>query len=147
MQLFLIAVIIFTLDQVTKQFALHFLAGKTTVPVIFGIFHLTMVENQGIAFGIFQNYGALLLVAITICVAALVVYFARVPESRTFHRICYGFILGGALGNLTDRIRIGHVVDFLDFRIWPVFNIADSFITIGVCLLILETLRKGKRAS
>ena len=146
MQLFIVAILIFTFDQATKYSALHFLTKGTTKPVILNIFHLTLVENPGIAFGMFQNYGTLLMIAITLCILVLIIYFSFVPQSRMFHRICYGFILGGALGNLTDRLRLGHVVDFLDFRIWPVFNIADTFISIGVAFLILAAFRKTKHA-
>ena len=147
MQLFIVAISIFFLDQTTKLMALRFLTGNPSIPVIPKIFHLTLVENQGIAFGMFQNHGSLLLIVITVCVLVLMVYFARTPESSVFHRVCYGFILGGAAGNLIDRIRLGHVVDFLDFRIWPVFNIADTFITIGVSLLLLAAFKDKTHAS
>ncbi len=144
MQLFIIAVFIFVFDQVTKYFVLHSLTPGQSLAVIPRIFHLTLVENQGIAFGMFQNHGSILQTAIILCVMILIIYFASVPQTDTFHRVCYGFILGGALGNLTDRIRFGRVTDFLDFRIWPVFNVADSFISIGVLLLIVATFRKPK---
>ena len=147
MQLFLVAILVFVLDQATKQVALRFLTFGTSTPVVAHIFHLTLVENQGIAFGVLQDHAPVLLIVITLCVLILIAYFVFVPQSTLYQRFCYGFILGGALGNLVDRLRLGHVVDFLDFRIWPVFNVADAFISIGVGLLILTAFKKSSRAS
>ena len=141
--LFLPAIFIFFLDQFTKHLALRFLTMGMSVPVLPRVFQLTLVENQGIAFGILDDHGSFLLVAITACIIFLIVYSLRSPPAERYAQIAYGFILGGAVGNLLDRIRLGHVVDFLDFRIWPVFNFADSFITIGVSIFILHALKKS----
>src|SRR5438046_688765 len=100
MQLFIVAFAVLILDQTTKFAALHSLTDAQPHVVIPHIFYLTFVQNQGIAFGMFQEHSKILLLVIGICVVALIVYFSFVPESRNFHKICYGFILGGALGNL-----------------------------------------------
>jgi signal peptidase II len=142
--LFSISGIVLILDQVTKFLAIWLLKPKGSVPVVRGIFHLSYVENTGIAFGFLQNYPrilAYLIAASVICLLAVSWWFKN--RNRT-ERLAYGFILGGATGNLIDRVRFQNVIDFLDFRVWPVFNFADSFITIGVFLFIyLAFLRKN----
>ena len=107
------------------------------------IFHLTLVENQGIAFGFFQGGEKILLVMITLSILVLTgVGICSRPE-RLKTQWGIGLILGGALGNWVDRIRFGAVVDFLDFRIWPVFNLADTAISVGVGLFLLDLFRKN----
>jgi signal peptidase II len=135
---------IFALDQLTKFLALNHLASVETVPVISGIFHLTLVHNTGIAFGFFNNSRILLIAAITVSLIVLAVWGVRGAKGghRPLESAALALILGGAIGNWLDRIRYGAVVDFFDFRVWPVFNVADSAITIGVCLYLLILLRK-----
>ena len=101
-------------------------------------FHLRYVENTGAAFGMMQN-GNFVLIFVMLAVIAYILFSWR--ELCSHGRwVKWGavFILAGALGNLYDRITLGFVVDFLDFRVWPVFNVADSFITVGGCLLALS---------
>ncbi len=140
----LLVVSILSLDQLTKFFALHHLASVDTIPVIPGIFHLTLVHNTGIAFGLFNNSRVLLMAAITVSLVFITIWGARGAKDggRPLETAALGLILGGALGNWVDRIFRGAVVDFLDFRIWPVFNLGDSAITIGVCLYMWMLLRK-----
>lgn len=135
---------VFLLDRFTKLAALFWLQDS---PIeVFPFFHLRYVENTGAAFGMMQN-GNLWLIFIMI---GIVVYLLK-----SWKELCsYGkivewgciFILAGALGNLYDRITLGFVVDFLDFRVWPVFNVADSFITIGACLFVISLFigKKGQ---
>lgn len=127
---------VFVLDQVTKYLASAFL--QKAAVVVFPFFHLRYVENTGAAFGTMQNNNFLLIFVML----AIVCYLLK-----SWRELCgYGklvhwgavFILAGALGNLYDRIRLGYVIDFLDFLVWPVFNIADSFITIGGGLFLLS---------
>ena len=139
--LYSVAGLIVLLDQITKYFAISYLKPRLSVPVIPGIFHLSFVENSGIAFGLFQNRPEFWTTFITLSVLVLLIvswFFKSQPLSS---RISFAFILGGALGNCVDRIRFAGVIDFLDFRIWPVFNLADSFITIGVIVFIWFTLK------
>lgn len=117
------------------------------MPLVPGIFHLTLVENEGIAFGLFPGIEKILLVAITLSILVLVYFGLRSAPERWTSQWGIGLILGGALGNWVDRVRVGAVVDFLDFRIWPVFNFADTAITIGVGLFFLEMFAKKNHVS
>lgn len=132
-----VSLAVFLTDQLTKALALHYLAGVPTVPVWPGLFHLTLVVNSGVAFGLFKGYG-LLVTLVTLVLLVLLLrsslHSGAGPRSR-WVRVGLGLILGGAASNLLDRVRFGGVVDFLDFRIWPVFNAADSCITVGAVLL------------
>lgn len=108
-----------------------------------GIFHLTLVENTGVAFGLFRGQG----LAVTLATLAVLgglgwsaLRSQRPPARWTV--LGMGLILGGAAGNLLDRVRLGAVVDFFDFRVWPVFNVADSCITVGAVLVALQLLKK-----
>ena len=139
--LFSVATIVLVLDQLTKYLALWWLKPQGSIPVIRGVFHLSFVENTGIAFGFFQGHPEILSYVILASVLCLLCGSWFLRNQKLAERMAYGFIVGGAAGNLIDRVRFQHVIDFLDFRIWPVFNFADSFITIGVCLFIYFSLR------
>ena len=139
--LFSVSAIVLLVDQVTKYLALWWLKPKGSVAIFPGIFHLSFVENTGIAFGFFQGHPEILSYVILASVLCLLCGSWFLRNHRRPAQVAYAFILGGAAGNLIDRIRFHHVVDFLDFRVWPVFNMADSFITIGVCLFIYFALR------
>jgi len=130
----LIVFTILSLDQLTKFLVTKSLGLNQSFSVISGIFSLTLVHNRGAAFGIFKNQ---LYLFIFISIAAVCLIYSVLKKNR--HNSSYVFslslILAGALGNLIDRISLGYVVDFLDFHIWPVFNFADSAITIGAVFL------------
>jgi len=134
---FIISISILVLDQLTKKLiCLNFLPGQSR-PIIENIFHLTLIYNKGIAFGLFLGT-ALIPVFISIMVIVLlIVSVIKIKGHDLILKIAFSLILGGAAGNLVDRIRFGYVIDFLDFRIWPVFNVADTAITIGAGLLIV----------
>ena len=143
-----IILLVYFLDRLSKYLIIELMSSGSSVPVIRGIFHLTLVHNTGAAFGMFKDHPSLFIL-IAAVFSCLVVYFLTV-KSQVFNKrekISLCLILAGTLGNLTDRIRFGYVVDFLDFRVWPVFNIADSSITIGAVILawtILVSSRKQK---
>ena len=147
MWLFPVAVVVFIFDYYTKEIAVHHLTEGVSVPVISGFFHWSLIYNHGIAFGLFDNHALLLLILISFSILVLLVYSFCRPPAGLLNQIAYGFLVGGAISNLVDRIRFGYVIDFIDFRIWPVFNIADTFITIGVGLFILQVLKKQSHAS
>jgi len=108
-----------------------------------GIFDIHHVHNTGAAFGMLPA-GGLLFVAVAVAVlAGLFVSYPRVRAADRLTRVSLGLIAGGTLGNLVDRLRFGYVVDFIDFRWWPVFNLADSAICIGVALLMWRIIRPG----
>ncbi len=140
MLLYWAALLLVAADQVSKQFILVRLPIGESLPILPGLFHLTTVHNTGIAFGLFQNDPRLLTLIISDCVLLLLLFSWRVVQEPLLERLAYGFILGGAVGNLIDRVRFGWVIDFLDLRIWPVFNVADSGITIGVILFAWKIL-------
>ncbi|MBD3380371.1 MAG: signal peptidase II [Candidatus Omnitrophica bacterium] len=136
---------IYLLDQATKLLAVNFLKAGETVPVLKDVFHLTLVYNTGAAFGILASR-VHLFIMIAVISSGIIIYFLRSRSHSAVFRekLSLYFILGGTLGNLTDRLRVGAVIDFFDLRVWPVFNVADSFITIGAVLLAWSIFFKGK---
>lgn len=121
----------------TKAASVFFLSAGNSISVLDGIFHLTLVYNTGIAFGFFKDHPSLLLTLITLSLVLLIFWGMKIRQSSRLARAGLGLILGGAVGNWIDRIRVGAVIDFLDFRIWPVFNFADTAISVGVGLYLL----------
>jgi len=140
MLLYFVAFGLVILDQCSKFFILQDLVFGQSIPLIPKVLYLTLIQNTGIAFGLFQNNPGLLTGIITGCVILLLIYSIRLRSAHKLEQWTFGLILGGALGNLIDRFRFGWVVDFIDLRVWPVFNIADSGITIGVILLAWKVL-------
>lgn len=137
-----IASLVILLDRISKWWVLaHFQLGESRPLTSF--FWLTFLENTGILFGLFPgNNKAFLVLSVTILGALL--YGARGLSERGgfWGALGVALVLGGAVGNIIDRIRYGCVIDFLDFRIWPVFNAADSAITLGACALVIGLWRK-----
>jgi signal peptidase II len=132
-------------DRITKLFFSDLLTYGESLPVIRNVLHMTLVHNTGIAFGFFRDRGIVFMVIPVIAIFLLVfnIYYYR-QNNEVLNRIyivSFSLILGGAIGNLIDRIVYGHVIDFIDFRIWPVFNIADSAITIGAILIAFKCIR------
>lgn len=127
------------LDRLTKNFFANLLNYGESIPVIKNFFHFTLVYNTGIAFGLFKNHGFVFIVVPLIAIILLVfnIYYYRQNNDALSKMYIFAFslILGGAIGNLYDRIMYGHVIDFIDFRVWPVFNIADSAITVGAVVI------------
>lgn len=143
-----IASVIFFLDRLSKFFITGLFQQGSSVPIIKDIFHTTLVYNTGAAFGLLKNF-PYLFVIIAVFVFVLINYFLirKFYKLSVAERIALTFMLGGTLGNLVDRICFGYVIDFIDFRIWPVFNVADSFITIGALMLGLSILCSRKHNS
>lgn len=140
MQLILLVAVTLLLDQGSKFLvSTNFYQGQS-IPLIENVFHLTFVRNPGAAFGLLA-YRTTFFIAITVLVTViiLVMYF-KLPREKKLLRFALALQLGGAFGNLIDRLRSGFVVDFLDFRVWPVFNFSDVAIVIGVVLLAYELL-------
>ena len=128
------AVVIF-LDQATKFWIQSRMAYGESVPVISSIFHITYILNPGAAFGILENQTWFFVCVAFLLLAAIAYIYPRLPADRPFLKLGAGLLTGGAIGNLIDRIRIGFVVDFFDFRVWPIFNVADICIVCGVACL------------
>lgn len=144
--IFVIVFLVLFLDQLAKLLASRYIFLNHTIPLINNIFHLTLIHNKGAAFGIFKNQ-TLLFIVISIITIILIYRKLKTKTGSRFGILGFSLtlILAGALGNLIDRIFLGYVVDFLDFRIWPVFNIADSAISIGTVLLGYSILIGNKK--
>ncbi len=132
--LFLPAAVVVVADQLTKVWIRSFLAYGHSVPED-GPVRLTHIENSGAAFGIMANQGILITITAIAGIAALLLYYRYPVFNIPSFQVALGMALGGAVGNLIDRIRFGRVTDFIDFRVWPIFNLADSAIVVGMGLL------------
>ena len=134
--------IIAILDQAAKLFAAGLLPSVKTIPILESVFHLTYVENTGAGFGVFAGH-TWILTALTFLIIVFVVAYVTVkrPKNRTL-LTSLTFMMGGAVGNLIDRVRIGFVIDFFDFTLidFPVFNIADCFITVGAVIFAIYVI-------
>lgn len=135
MQVWYIALVIIVLDQGSKWLIQQGMTLHESIPVIPGFFHITYILNRGAAFGILENQRWLFLIMAILLFVLYAVFRKKLPEHRAVQAGA-GMLLGGAFGNALDRFLHGAVVDFFDFRIWPVFNIADIGIVVGVCLLL-----------
>lgn len=138
--IFIIVTSVILLDQITKFLALRFLQLNTPVLLVKNFLNLTLVHNRGGAFGFFQNQW-LLFVVVSFFAIGLILYNLKKTNSIIL-KLSLSLILGGCVGNLIDRLRFGFVVDFLDLRVWPVFNLADSCITIAALFLTWELVFK-----
>ena len=143
-----IAILILCVDQLTKFIIHKNLLLNQSFPVIKGIFHLTLIHNRGAAFGILKNQIPLFVFTSILSVILIYFYLRKDKHKKlSITTLSLSLILGGALGNLIDRIFLGYVVDFLDFRVWPVFNLADSAITMGAILFGYSILNSKKYVS
>lgn len=125
---------IIALDQVTKVIVRHNLAIGESWHSDWAV-RITRVQNSGSAFGLFHDQTVFLIIASAIAIGIMLYFYRQVATSSVLVRTSLGLQIGGAVSNLADRIRDGHVTDFIDFRWWPVFNVADSAVTIGIVLL------------
>ena len=125
-------------DRITKHFVLTGLRAGKPYPLIKGILNLNLVKNTGLAFGMLQGLNKYLFIVITVILLAaiLVYYFTGKPEGILIN-LSLGLVSAGAIGNLIDRCLYGNVVDFIDFRVWPVFNVADSCVVAGIIGIVL----------
>jgi len=139
-QILLLVLVIVMMDQWSKFYIqTHMMLGMS-IPVVQDVFHLTYILNPGAAFGLLEHQ-TMFFVVIAVCmVLAAIYYYPKIPKEYRLLRFGAGLVVGGALGNVIDRIRTGYVVDFFDFRIWPIFNIADIGIVCGVgCIIFTIT--------
>lgn len=130
------------LDQWSKWMIMTRMAEGQSIPLVDSILYLTYVRNPGAAFGMLPNKTAFFIFVTFAVMLGIIWFFRRIPESRVWLKVGLALQMGGAVGNLIDRIRFGHVVDFFDFRVWPVFNVADIGIVIGVGILFIELMRR-----
>jgi signal peptidase II len=142
-----VTVVVSTLlfDQITKWLAVRYLVYRVPVPIIPNYLSLTFVKNEGAAFGLFQGKLFIFLAAAIIAVFTILRILRKVPKSELWLRIGLALLLSGALGNFIDRIYHGFVVDFIDLHWyqyhWPVFNVADLIIDVGVVIILWKVFR------
>ena len=136
LQILVLAIIIALVDQGIKYYIQSHMILGMSIPIISNTLHITYILNPGAAFGLFAHQ-TLLLIAVAVSILATILYFYRyIVTSHWLLRLGTGVFTGGAVGNLIDRVKTGYVVDFVDFRIFPVFNSADIAIFFGVgCLM------------
>lgn len=128
------------LDQFSKAMVMKSMVPGETIPIVQNFFHLTYVLNPGAAFGILSNQRMFLLVTGAALILAAVYFYPLLKKSDAYLKFGATAILSGAVANLIDRIQTGYVVDFFDFRVWPVFNVADIAIVIGMGFMIYSIL-------
>ena len=133
-----IGILVFIIDQLVKHLVVSTMHLGQSLPVIKGIFHITYVLNPGAAFGMMEHQRWCFIAVALAAVLLGVAFYKKLQQESFLMRSGAGLLLGGAVGNLADRIQSGLVVDFLDFRIWPVFNIADIAICAGAGILIFD---------
>lgn len=133
-----IGILVFIIDQLVKHLVVSTMHLGQSFPVIKGIFHITYVLNPGAAFGMLEHQRWFFIVVALAAVLLGVAFYKKLQQESFLMRSGAGLLLGGAVGNLADRIQSGLVVDFLDFRVWPVFNIADIAICAGAGILIFD---------
>ena len=145
----LISILILLLDIITKQLVITNLLEHQSITIINNFFSITYAKNTGVAFSFLEGYLPLVILITSIIIISILIYINKNTPNK-YESICYGLILGGALGNLLDRIIYGYVIDFLDFTIfnynYPIFNIADTFIVIGILILIILSFKENKGA-
>ena len=143
-----VVILIIAFDQIIKWWATYSLKFKGTVPIIENAVQFTYAENKGAAFSSFTAHTDLLIVISIMFVIVALILLIKYYQTSNLLRWSLVFIIGGALGNLIDRLRLSYVVDMIDFKIinFPIFNVADSFISIGAVLLVLYALRDLTKA-
>ena len=141
--LLILSILIFITDRVLKYIVFKNLSLGESIPIIENLIHITPTHNRGIAFGLFKGLSPVLFLIVSLLAVIFIIYL--IVKKRTQSKsMLLGFflIISGACGNLVDRIIYGYVLDFIDLRVWPVFNIADSAITIGTCIILWKLLIK-----
>ncbi|BAL81340.1 signal peptidase II [Caldisericum exile] len=139
---YIIALSVLIIDQLSKIIVRKTIPTGKEIPLIKGIFSLTHITNSGSLFGMFQNATSILIVS-SFFVTFLIIYIER-KINLPYKEVAFGLIMGGILGNLIDRIIFRQVTDFLFLKHWPVFNIADASIDIGIAIFIISYLKHGK---
>ena len=139
--IFSISILVVVLDQLSKFFVSKYMVLGQSIPLIKNILHFTYILNTGAGFGILKGWNIILIFVSLIIIGILFFNIDKIIKEKKIN-IPIALVLGGAVGNLIDRIFLGHVIDFIDFRIWPAFNVADSCITIGAIWLIVYFWKK-----
>lgn len=136
--MFSLATVILALDQFTKYVVIKTMILGQSIPIINDVLHFTYVHNYGAAFGLFQKKWYLFIAVASISIMVIIYYSKFLAPNNMWVQIALALLLAGALGNLIDRLKFKYVIDFIDVRFWPVFNVADIVINVGVGMLIVE---------
>ena len=144
----ILSIIFIIIDQVSKIIVVNNLTNNKSIEVIKSFFYLTYTNNKGAAFSILTGRRILLILVALIVIGVLIYYVRKNKIEGKVNKIALSLVIGGSIGNLIDRIVRGAVVDFLDFKIfgynYPIFNLADTFIVLGVFLLLISMFSKDK---
>ncbi len=135
-----LAMLVVLFDQYSKYYIQSNMVVGHSIPVIQDVFHLTYILNPGAAFGVLEYKTTFFVSVALLMIGGIVLFYQRITKMHKLLRLGVGLLSGGALGNVIDRVRLGCVVDFFDFRIWPVFNVADIAIVMGVACIIYVLL-------
>lgn len=150
----ILTLIFLLLDIVSKVLVSKYIVLEKSIKIINDFFYITYVRNTGVAWSMFSSKTILVLLVSSFIILGIILYIYNNRPKNMFEKLAYSMILGGAIGNFVDRIIYGYVIDFIDIKIfgydYPIFNLADSFIVIGVILLVIYTWRcnngnKGNR--
>lgn len=133
-------------DQFSKYLITSGMDLGESLAVFPPVFYITYVLNPGAAFGMLANQTNLFIVVSLLVIIGVLVGYRYLPRERVWTYVALGMVAGGAMGNLIDRIRLGRVIDFLDFKVWPVFNLADTAIVVGAVILILDVWLADRKA-
>ena len=144
MPIIILSILIIIIDQISKHYIQQNMQLGASIPVVKNVFHITYILNPGAAFGIMEHKTVFFIVVAALLLIGVIYIFPRIPAEYKLLRNGIGLMSGGAVGNVIDRARTGYVVDFFDFRIWPIFNIADIAIVIGVAFIIYTLLMNPK---
>lgn len=142
-----VAIVTLVIDQISKWVVMtNFRPGESWNPVaaLDRWVSLTYVTNTGAAFGLFPDFGGVFMIIAVVVIVVIIVYYRQLPSDHWLIQVSLGLQLGGALGNLLNRLLYGHVIDFIDFKVWPVFNVADSSVFVGVVILAFHLFRHGE---
>ena len=145
MWFYIIAILIAALDQIIKIIVIKYMFLGQSMPLINQLIKLTYVRNTGVAFSLFVGFSSYLAIVGTIVVALVIYFHYRLSIHHFLVHLGLSFILGGSLGNLIDRFFRGYVVDYMDITIWPVFNLADVMINIGVIILAYKLFEEEEK--
>ena len=144
-KMFVVAIVVILLDYITKFIASKYLLHSGSVCLIPSFLYFTLVDNTGVAFSFLEGRMVLIIICTVVILGGIVKYTMR-QKMDMFSSLAYGFIIGGAVGNLIDRIVRGYVIDFIDIYIfgynYPIFNIADIAVVVGVCMLLFVSFKK-----
>lgn len=141
---YLLSLAIFVIDQFLKYLVHRFMYLGQSITLLDGI-KLTYVRNTGAAFSLFTGFFAYLSVIGIIVVLAVIYFHHKIPKNKYCLQTALAFILGGSLGNLIDRIFRSYVIDYIDLSVWPVFNLADIMINLGIFLVVIQLIKKEKK--